>query len=149
MVIGALGSGIVLAAGWQLGVTFGPSAPTATSPTAGPSSSAGSTSGPTASATSGGGSTVSGTFTGTSESTRYGNVQVKLVVAAGRITDVVALHLTDQGGRSVQLSNAAAPILRSEVLKSQSAKVANVSGATYTSGAYLLSVQSAIDKSGL
>jgi uncharacterized protein with FMN-binding domain len=76
-------------------------------------------------------------------------VQVKLVVAAGKITDVVAVHLTDQGGRSVQLSNRAAPILRSEVLKAQSAKVASVSGATYTTDAYLLSVQSAIDKAGL
>jgi uncharacterized protein with FMN-binding domain len=98
---------------------------------------------------SGAGGSVSGSFTGASESTRYGSVQVKLVVASGKITDVVAVHLTDQGGRSVQLSNKAAPILRSEVLKSQSAKVSNVSGATYTSKAYLLSVQSAIDASGL
>ncbi|MBK4346989.1 FMN-binding protein [Lacisediminihabitans sp. G11-30] len=91
----------------------------------------------------------SGTFAGAVQSTRYGNVQVEIVVANGKITDVKALHLTDQGGRSVQISNRAAPTLRSEVISSQSAQVDSVSGATYTSDAYLSSVQSAIDKAGL
>ena len=70
-------------------------------------------------------------------------------MAGGKITDVVALQLTDRGGRSVQISNQAAPILRSEVLATQSAKVNGVSGATYTTDGYLSSVQSAIDKAGL
>jgi DMSO/TMAO reductase YedYZ heme-binding membrane subunit len=34
---------------------------------------------------------------------RYGAVHVKIVVSGGKITDVVVLQLTDQGGRSVQL----------------------------------------------
>jgi uncharacterized protein with FMN-binding domain len=89
-----------------------------------------------------------GSYTGTSESTRFGNVQVKVVVAGGKITDVVALQLTDQGGRSVQISNYAAPILRSEVITAQSASVSNVSGATYTTDGYLSSVQSALDQAG-
>jgi len=84
-----------------------------------------------------------------SKNTRYGSVQVKIVVAGGKISDVVTMHLTDQGGRSVQLSNHAAPILRAEVLKAQSAKVSSVSGATYTTDAYLLSLQSALDQAGL
>jgi uncharacterized protein with FMN-binding domain len=140
MVIGALGSAALLAAGWQLGVLLDGS-PSSSGPST--------TTSPKPGSSSGGGSTVSGTFTGASEGTRYGSVQVKIVVASGKITDVVAVHLTDQGGRSVQLSNRAAPILRTEVLKAQSAKVASVSGATYTTDAYLLSVQSAIDKAGL
>ena len=144
MVIGVVGSAVVLAAGWQLGVALDTGV-TATSTKAATPVPTGSGS---ASASAGGGK-VSGSFAGASESTRYGSVQVTLVVASGTITDVVAVHLTDQGGRSVQLSNKAAPILRIEVLKSQSAKVSNVSGATYTSKAYLLSVQSAIDASGL
>ncbi|EPR77162.1 hypothetical protein ADILRU_0542 [Leifsonia rubra CMS 76R] len=53
-----------------------------------------------------------------------------------------ALHLTNADGRSVQISNYAAPILRSEVLNSQSARVSNVGGATYTTQTYLTSVQS-------
>lgn len=89
-----------------------------------------------------------GSYTGTSEGTPFGNVQVKVVVAGGKITNVVSLQLTDNGGRSVQISNYAAPILRSEVIKAQSAKVSNVSGATYTTDGYLSSVQSALDQAG-
>ena len=94
-------------------------------------------------------SSVNGTFLGSSQSTRFGNVQVKVVVASGTITDVLAVQLTDDDGRSVQISNRAAPILRSEVLQAQSANVSNVSGATYTTDAYLASVQSALDQAGL
>ena len=90
-----------------------------------------------------------GSFTGSSVSTQFGSVQVQIVVANGKITDVKALHLTDDGGRSVQISNRAAPILRSEVLSSQSAHVSTVGGATYTSDAYLSSLQSALDQAGI
>ncbi|MBC7518578.1 MAG: FMN-binding protein [Microbacteriaceae bacterium] len=89
-----------------------------------------------------------GTFTGTVASTQYGPVQVQITVASSRITDVIALQLTNQGRRSVQISNRAAPILRSEVLSSQSANVASVSGASYTSDGYLTSLQSALDLAG-
>jgi uncharacterized protein with FMN-binding domain len=71
------------------------------------------------------------------------------VVANGKITTVTPLHLTDNGGRSVQISNYAAPILRSEVLSSQSSQVSSVGGATYTSDAYLTSLQSALDQAGI
>ncbi len=94
-------------------------------------------------------SAVTGSFTGSSTSTPYGSVQVQIVVANGTMTEVKALHLTDDGGRSVQISNTAAPILRSEVLSSQSARVSTVSGATYTSDAYLTSLQSALDQAGI
>jgi uncharacterized protein with FMN-binding domain len=90
-----------------------------------------------------------GTYTGAVVSTRFGSVQVAVVVSNGSITDVNALKLTDADGRSVQISNRAAPILREEVLASQSAAVSNVSGATYTSRAYLTSLQSALDQAGL
>jgi uncharacterized protein with FMN-binding domain len=40
-------------------------------------------------------------------------------------------------------------VLHDEVLASQSANVSNVSGATYTTQAYLSSVQSALDQAGL
>lgn len=92
---------------------------------------------------------ASGTFTGSSASTRYGDVQVQITVANGSITDVTALQLTDADGRSVQISNRAAPVLREEVLAAQSSAVQMVSGATYTSQAYLTSLQSAIDQAGL
>jgi uncharacterized protein with FMN-binding domain len=90
-----------------------------------------------------------GTYTGATQSTRFGDVQVSVTIASGAITELTALHLTDADGRSVQISNRAAPILHDEVIASQSAAVSNVSGATYTSLAYLASAQSALDQAGL
>jgi uncharacterized protein with FMN-binding domain len=88
----------------------------------------------------------SGTYTGANEQTRFGDVQVEITVSNGTITDVKTVVLTGNEGRSDQINSQAAPILRSEVLSSQSANVASVSGATYTSDAYLASLQSALDK---
>lgn len=67
----------------------------------------------------------------------------------GAITGVTALKLTDHEGRSVQISNYAAPILRSEALQAQSADVQTVGGATVTSDAYLISLQAALDAANL
>jgi uncharacterized protein with FMN-binding domain len=90
----------------------------------------------------------SGSFTGAVVPTQYGNMQVSVTIANGAITEVTPLQLTNRGGRSAGISNQAAPILRSEVLTAQSAKVHNVSGATYTSEGYLRSLQSALDTAG-
>ena len=81
-------------------------------------------------------------------STRYGPIQVEIVVAGGRITDVVALQLPT-GRRSGQISQFSEPILRQEALKAQNATIDLVSGATYTSDAYAQSLQSALDQAGL
>ncbi|TFB81263.1 FMN-binding protein [Cryobacterium flavum] len=75
-------------------------------------------------------------------------MQVSVTIANGAITEVTPLQLTNRGGRSVAISNQAAPILRSEVLAAQSASVQNVSGATYTTQGYLRSLQSALDMAG-
>jgi len=162
-----LSSAAVLVVGWQLGapsavMTSVPSASSGVGTSTGPGSpatgtssagtpSAGGASAPaaTASATPAAPAAASGTFVGTSTSTRFGSVQVQITVTAGSITDVTALKLTDADGRSVQISNRAAPVLRQEVLSAQSAQVSTVSGATYTSEAYLTSLQSALDQAGL
>lgn len=99
--------------------------------------------------TAGAGSAADRTYTGSSITTRFGPVQVAVTISDGEITDVTAVRLTDRDGKSVQISNRAAPILRDEVLASQSANVSNVSGATYTSAGYLQSLQSALDQAGL
>jgi uncharacterized protein with FMN-binding domain len=141
----------ILAVGWQIGaatavspVATGSRSGTGSSSTSGTSSPSGSTS--TSTSTSTASSLKDGSYTGTSEQTRFGNVQVEVVISGGKITDVKALHLTDAEGRSVQISNYAAPILRQEVLVSQSANVSNVNGATYTTDGYLSSLQSALDQ---
>ena len=144
----------ILVVGWQFGTAV--TSP-ATHATANSSSGSGTTGSTAASGGSGSGSSGTaaatsgakdGTFTGASEPTRFGNVQVKVVVSGGKITDVVATQLTNDGGRSVEISNYAAPILRTEVLQAQSASVSSVSGATYTSEGYLSSLQSALDQAG-
>ncbi len=81
--------------------------------------------------------------------TRFGPVQVQISVGSGKISEVSALQLTNEDRRSVQISNYAAPVLRSEVLQAQSANVQTVSGATVTSSAYLTSLQSALDAAHL
>ncbi|HEX7473712.1 MAG TPA: FMN-binding protein [Candidatus Limnocylindrales bacterium] len=86
-----------------------------------------------------------GTVTGQLEDMRFGPVQVQVTIASGQITDVTALQLPS-GGRSGRISSFAEPALRSEVLSAQSANIDIVSGATYTSEAYVQSLQSALDQ---
>jgi uncharacterized protein with FMN-binding domain len=114
---------------------------------AGTGSTTGSSSGAGSSSTStlGASAKAGGTYAGTAVETRFGTVQVQVTIKAGVITDVTALHLTDQEQRSVQISARAAPLLRSEVLSAQSANVQTIGGATYTSEAYLTSLQAALD----
>jgi uncharacterized protein with FMN-binding domain len=51
----------------------------------------------------------------------------------------------DGDGKSVGINDRAVPVLDSEALTAQSARVDTVSGATYTSRGYEQSLQSAID----
>ena len=98
--------------------------------------------------TSTGNATGSETLTGNVFSSRYGNTQVQVAVANGKITSVTALQLPT-GGRSGQISQYVEPILSSEALTAQSARIDIVSGATYTSEAYAQSLQSALDQAAV
>jgi uncharacterized protein with FMN-binding domain len=91
-------------------------------------------------------STFSGQLTGNAVDTPYGTVQVQITVANGVITDATALQLPSGGGHTGQISAYAGPQLRSEVLAAQSAQIDTISGATYTSGGYIQSLQSALDQ---
>jgi uncharacterized protein with FMN-binding domain len=99
--------------------------------------------------TTGSGSSTTTTVTGSAASTRYGPVQVELTIANGTITAVDVVEYPESNGKDQQINARALPILVSETLKAQSAKIDMVSGATYTSDGYLTSLQSAIDKAGL
>jgi uncharacterized protein with FMN-binding domain len=85
------------------------------------------------------------TIDGAVVQTPYGPVQVAVVFDHGRIIDVRTLQTPSDADRSVQLAALATPVLRSEVLAAQSARVDSVSGATYTSEGYAQSVQYALD----
>jgi uncharacterized protein with FMN-binding domain len=75
-------------------------------------------------------------------------VQVQIAVSGGKILDVQALQLPSDRSRSARISQYAAPILRSEAIQAQSARVDIVSGATYTSRAYAQSLASALKQAG-
>ncbi len=110
--------------------------------------STGTSSGSTGSTGSTGSAPKDGTFKGGTAQTPFGPMQVAAVISGGKIADVKVLQETNQGGRSVQISNQADPMLRSEVLQAQSANVSMIGGATYTSMGYLQSLQSALDQAG-
>jgi uncharacterized protein with FMN-binding domain len=88
------------------------------------------------------------TATGDAISTRYGNVQLRVTISGGKITDVQAVQLPQTDPKSVQISSFAAPTLRQSSLTNQSASIDVVSGATYTSDGYKTALQSALDKAG-
>lgn len=83
---------------------------------------------------------------GAVEQTPYGPVQVSVTFTGKKITTVKELQAPNDRNRSVEINSNAEPILTQEVLKSQSAHIDTVSGATYTSEGYAQSVQSAIDR---
>lgn len=87
---------------------------------------------------------ASGTFTGNAVETPYGTVQVAVKMQAGKIVDVQELQMPFDRRLSAQISQEAGPLLRSQVLRAQSADINGVSGASYTSYGYYQSLQSAL-----
>ena len=90
---------------------------------------------------------INGTFTGPSVFVNYGNVQVKITVVNGRITDAVAV--VAPSGRNDRYTNMAVPILKAQTLKAQSANIQGASGASYTSYGWHTSLQGALAQAGL
>lgn len=151
---GALASIGILVIGWQAGEsTLATSTIAATTPVAGGSPSAtgpgsGAASNPSSPSASSASSGSDGTWVGDAVRTAWGPMQVQATISGGRITDVTPLQITGPDRHSVQISNAAVPLLRQEVLSAQSANVSMIGGATYTSAGYLRSLQSALDQAG-
>ena len=78
---------------------------------------------------------------------KYGNVQVQIVVKNGVITSAKALVFPDGDSRSSSISAAAVPVLIEQTLAAQSSEgIDGASGASYTSAAWINSLQSALIK---
>jgi hypothetical protein len=86
------------------------------------------------------------TVTGKAFPTIYGPVQVKITVQGGRITAASAVEYPQESPRDEQINSYAIPQLNSEAVAAGSAKIDAVSGATYTSGGYIGSLQNAVDQ---
>ena len=101
------------------------------------------------------------TFTGTTaQADRWGTVTINVKVQTTTITSGTRKKVTrkylDLGGsytyhtdRSNFIMSQALPLLRQEFLQAQNANVQMISGATYTSQAFLQSLQSALLKAGV
>jgi len=79
----------------------------------------------------------------------YGELELKVTVTGGKITDVQPAVDNAFDPRSAQINSYAEPQLQSQTLAAQSANIDGVSGATFTSQAYVQSLQAALDKLGL
>jgi uncharacterized protein with FMN-binding domain len=101
------------------------------------------------------------TFTGTTaQADRWGTVTINVKVRTTTVTTGTKKKVTrkvlDLGGsytyhtdRSNFIMSQALPLLRQEFLQTQHANVQMISGATYTSQAFLASLQSALLKAGV
>jgi uncharacterized protein with FMN-binding domain len=87
-----------------------------------------------------------GTYTGNSEDTAYGTVQIAVVVSGGKITDVKFLQMPNDLGHTQEVTAAAEPLLKDITLQKQSSHIDFVTGATSTSEGYQQSLQSALDQ---
>ena len=92
---------------------------------------------------------ITGTFKGDTSQTRWGPVQVEIVVTNGKITDVKTLQYPNGDRRSQNISSQVIPWLQEETLQVQSANISGISGATYTSMGFQNSLASALQKAGL
>jgi uncharacterized protein with FMN-binding domain len=87
-----------------------------------------------------------GTYTGPVINVNYGNVQVKITVSNGKITDAVAVKAPK--GKNDRYTNMAVPILKAQTLQAQSANIQGASGASYTSYGWFKSLQGALADAG-
>ncbi|AQZ63214.1 unnamed protein product [[Actinomadura] parvosata subsp. kistnae] len=88
-------------------------------------------------------------ITGDIADTRWGPVQVQLVLNGGTMTGIRVLRAPDGNHRDLAINSQALPTLNDQALAAQSAQIDAVSGATYTSEGYMRSLQSALDRAGL
>ena len=89
-----------------------------------------------------------GNYNGDTVDSFYGPVQVKALIAGGKLTDIQLLQYPNKAGHTTEVSTSSLPILKTEAITAQSANVDVVSGATQTSQAFMKSLQSALAQAG-
>ncbi len=87
-----------------------------------------------------------GAYTGDVTDAIFGPYQVRAIIKNGKISDIEFLQYPNDVENSRKVSAFANPALKQEAIASQNAKVDIVSGATQTSDAFILSLQSALDQ---
>lgn len=115
------------------------SAPLST-PTPSPAPSTTSTPKPTAT-----GTYKDGSYVGSASYAYTGTIQVTTIIRSGKIAEVQVADASNSR-TSKQINADAIPALKTETIQAQSANVNAVSGATYTSAAYIESLTAALAK---
>lgn len=87
-----------------------------------------------------------GEYTGDPAEILWGFVQVKALIEGGKITDVQFLQMPFDRTRSVEITDMAKPILKSEAIKAQDSQVDLISSATMTSLGFRDTLASALAK---
>jgi Tfp pilus assembly major pilin PilA len=85
------------------------------------------------------------TVLGRAVNTDFGPMQVQVSLVNARITSTRAVQVTNAGLTSKRINDRSLPILNTEAIRTQSANIDAVTGATVTSNGYKQSLQSAID----
>ncbi|HVC35994.1 MAG TPA: FMN-binding protein [Candidatus Dormibacteraeota bacterium] len=87
-----------------------------------------------------------GTYTGSVTNAYYGNVQVQVNISSAKITAVQFLQYPNDNPTSSGINQQAIPYLQQETLQAQSGQVNVITGATFTSQAFIQSLQSALQQ---
>jgi len=87
-----------------------------------------------------------GTYQGSVANAFYGNVQVSATITSGKITSVDFLQSPNENPNSIYVNQQADPFLKQEAIQAQSANVSIVTGATFTSQAFVQSLTSALNQ---
>ena len=87
-----------------------------------------------------------GTFTGKVSNVIFGDMQVQVTIAGGKITDVQFLKYPNSPGHTSRVSAMALPILKQEAIQAQSANVDVVSGATQDTQSFQESLSDALNQ---
>ncbi len=88
-----------------------------------------------------------GSYTGdVGSASQYGDIQVKVIISGGKITDIQYLQFPTGGGHTAEVTAVAMPTLKQEAIKAQSANIDIISGATQDTEGFIQSLQSALDQ---
>ena len=87
-----------------------------------------------------------GKYTGSVANAYYGNVQVQAVVNGCKITTINFLQSPNENPNSIYINQQADPYLKQEAIQAQSSRVSAISGATFTSQAFIQSLANALSQ---
>jgi uncharacterized protein with FMN-binding domain len=85
-----------------------------------------------------------GVYTGPAIDAYYGIVQIQAIVQNGRLAAIKVLRYPSDRRTSVAINRQALPMLRDEVISAQTSEVDIISGATFTSEGFILSLRGAL-----